>query len=211
MLLEVSHVKFELRIFNSICLAIQWLVWSLLTDNKLQVKVNRSTYTILKVMMIIVMGCGLTWKCPSVRIINNPLAKYHNIPAQFPSGRIPLYLSHGIALPTTLRGAKLLYTARRLEEHKQIPVLLYLSTVPIMIRKEIWSNTFDPLMSLYIDSHHINRCKPVSMMGLLSLFLLSMNANWIAHNGLKRPSQSWVVTFIAPSAAVSRFFHWFSW
>ena len=75
-----------------------------------------------------------------------------------------------------VRGTKLLYTARRLEEHKQIPVLLYLSTVPIMIRKEIWSNTFAPFMSLYIDSHHINRCKPV-MMGLLSLFLLSMNAN----------------------------------
>ena len=99
---------------------------------------------------------------------------------------------------------------RRLEEHKQIPVLLYLSTVPIMIRKEIWSNTFDPLMSLYIDSHHINRCKPVSMMGLLSLFLLSMNANWIAHTGVNRPSQS-LSSYIAPSAAVSCFFHWFSW
>ena len=159
-------------------------------------------------MMIIARGFGLTCKCPSMRIINNPSSKYHDIPAQFPSGRIPLYLSHGIAVPTTLRWTKLLYTARRLEEHKQISVLLYLSTVPIMIRKEIWRNNFDPLMSLYIESHHINRCKPVMMMGLLSLFLLSMNANCIAHTGLNRLSRR-LSSYIVPSATVSCFFTFF--
>ena len=138
----------------------------------------------------------------------SPSLKYHDIHAPFPSGLIPLYLSYGIAVPTTFRGTKLLFSARRLEERKKLPALIYLSTVPIMIRKESWRNNFDPLMSLYIESHHINRCKPVMMMGLLSLFLLSMSANCIAHTGLNRLSRR-LSSYIAPSATVSCFFTFF--
>ena len=139
----------------------------------------------------------------------SPSLKYHDIHAPFPSGLIPLYLSYGIAVPTTFRGTKLLFSARRLEERKQLPALIYLSTVPIMIRKESWRNNFDPLMSLYIESHHINRCKPVMMMGLLSLFLLSMNANCIAHTGLNRLSRR-LSSDICSICNCELLFHFFS-